>query len=243
MRRHRIPLGWPRPNPCHYRFPLPNAIWEYDLKPTEFVILSYLCCFHSHRRNDGKVSAETVAKAVHMTTGTVKKYLSRLVSMKLITDGFSPALQLTDDRMFFTLPNEIFLLNLTSSAFMVYAYLLLLEDRRTHTCHPSYNTIANQTGMARNTVIKSIGVLLDAKLIVKEHSQYFDQHGMKWKGNNLYTILSTREAVDAHHQRQLRRLELDATRRQVHQRQEAYDRRHPRTSLCAPAVPIPAPTP
>ena len=144
--------------------------------------------------------------------------------------------------MFFTLPNEIFLLNLPSSAFMVYAYLLLVEDRKTHTCHPSYNTIANQTGMARNTVIKSIGVLLDAKLIAMEHSRYYDQHGMKWKGNNLYTILPTQQAVDAHYQRQLRQLELGAERRRVRQRQEAYDRRHPRVSLCALATPGPAPT-
>ena len=241
MRKHRPLVGWPRPDPRHYRFPLPNAIWEYNLKPTEFVILSYLCCFHSHCRNNEKVSAEPITNAVHMTTGTVKKYLSSLVVMKLITDEFSlvPALQLADDRMFFTLPNEIFLLNLPSSAFMVYAYLLLVEDRNTHTCHPSYNTIANQTGIARNTVIKSIGVLLDAKLITTEHSRYFDKHGMKWKGNNLYTVLPTQQAVDAFHQRQLCQLELDAERRRVRQRQEAYDRRHPRASLCAPTAPDP----
>ena len=67
--------------------------------------------FSFHRRNDGKVSAETVAKAVHMTVGTVKKYLSSLTCKKLITGEFSlaPAVQLTDDRKFFTLPNEIFL--------------------------------------------------------------------------------------------------------------------------------------
>ena len=126
---------------------------------------------------------------------------------------------------------------------MVYAYLLLIEDRRMHTCHPSYNTIANQTGLARNTVIKSIDVLLDAKLIAMEHSRYLDKQGMKWKGNNLYTILPTQQAVDAHHQRKLRQLELDAERRRVRQRQEAYDRRHPRAPLCVPAVPFPAPTP
>ena len=230
MRKYRIPIGWPRPDPRHYRFPLPNAVWEYKLKPIEFVLLSYLCCCHSHRRNDEKVSAEAVAKAVHMTTGTVKKYLSSLASRKLITDEcfLTPAIQLTDDRMFFTLPNEIFLLNLPPSAFMVYAYLLLVEDRRTHTCHPSYNTIANQTGMARNTVMKSIGVLLDAKLIAMEHSRYFDKHRMKWKGNNLYTILPTQQAVNTHHQRKLRQLELDAERRRISQRQEEYDRRHPR---------------
>ena len=242
MKRHRIPFGWPKPDPRRYRFPLPNAIWEYDLKPTEFVILSYLCCCHSHRHNDEKVSAEAVLKAVHMTTSTVKKYLVSLAGRKLITDEFSPALQFADARKFFTLPNEIFLLNLPPSAFMVYAYLLLIENRRTHTCHPSYNTITNQTGMARNTVIKSIGVLLDAKLIAMEHSRYFDQHGMKWKGNNLYMIPPTQQAMDAYHQRKLRQLELDAKRRRVRQRQEAYDRHHPRVALCALSTPGPAPT-
>ena len=234
MRRHHVPIGWPRPDPRHYRFPLPNAVWKYDLKPVEFVVLSYLCCCHSHRRNNVKVTAEAVAKAVHMTTGTVKKYLSSLVGRMLITDecSLTPAIQLTDDRKFFTLPNEIFLLNLPTSAFMVYAYLLLIEDRRTHTCHPSYNTIANQTGIARNTVMKSIGILLDAKLIAMEHSRYLDRHGMKWKGNNLYTILPTQQAVDAHHQRTLRQLELDAERRRVRQRQEEYDRTNAPVSRC-----------
>ena len=60
---------------------------------------------------------------------------------------------------------------------------------------------------------------------------------MKWKGNNLYTILPTQQAMDTYHQRKLHQLELDAERRQVRQRQEAYDRRHPRVSLCALATP------
>ena len=124
---------------------------------------------------------------------------------------------------------------------MVYAYLLLIEDRRTHTCHPSYNTIATETGMTRNTAMKSIGILLDAQLIAMEHSSYFDQRGMRWTGNNLYTILPTQVAVDQFHQRQLHQLELDAERRRVRKRQDEYDRRHPRTALCTPAVPDPAP--
>lgn len=70
--------------------------------------------------------------------------------------SLAPTFQYAGDRKFFTLPNEIFLLNLLSSAFKVYAYLLLIEDRKTHTCHPSYNTIAAVTGLAKNTVIKSI---------------------------------------------------------------------------------------
>ena len=204
--------------------PLPNAVWDYKLKPIEFVILSYLSCQHSH--GGTSLSPEIIAKGIHMTVGTVKKYLSSLVSRELITDGWSlaPTFQRTGNRKFFTLPNEIFLLNLPPSAFTVYAYLLLIEDRRTHTCHPSYNTIAAETGMAKNTAMKSIAVLLDAGLITMEYSSYFDKRGMKWTGNNLYTILPTQRAMDAFHQRQLDRLELDAERRRVRKRQERFAR-------------------
>ena len=45
-----------------------------------------------------------------------------------------------------------------------------------------------------------------------EPSSYFDKHGMKWKGNNLYMVLPIHSAVDTFHQRQLRKLELDMAR-------------------------------
>ena len=181
MRKYTLSIGWSRRDPRHYRFPLPNAVWEYKLKPIEFVILSYLCCQHSHGSTN--VSPEMAAKGIHMTVVTVKKYLASLVGQKLITDEewfFAPAFQHAGDRKFFTLPNEIFLLSLPPSAFMVYAYLLLIEDRRTHTCHPSYNTIAAVTGLAKNTTMKSISTLLEMDLIAVEPSSYFNKRGMKW---------------------------------------------------------------
>lgn len=95
---------------------------------------------------------------------------------------------------------------------MAYAYLLLIEDRKTHTCHPSYNTIAAETSLSKNTALKSIDILLEAGLITVEPSSYFDRHGMKWKGNNLYTILPINSAMDTFHQRQLRKLEIDAAK-------------------------------
>lgn len=225
MRKRRLSIGWPRRDPRHYRFPLPNAVWEYKLKPVEFVLLSYLCSQHSH--GGANLSPEIIAKGVHMTMVTVKKYLVSLVDKELITNEYTPTFQYADGKKFFTLPNEIFLLNLLPSAFMVYAYLLLIEDRRTHTCHPSYNTIAAETGMTRNTAMKSIGTLLDAGLIAIEHSNYFDKCGMKWKGNNLYTILPVQAAVGQFHQRQLNQLELDAERRRVRKRQERFARVRP----------------
>lgn len=173
-----------------------------------------------------------------MTASIVKKYLGALIDKELVTAERPLVLnvQCITSEKFFTLPNELFLLKLSPSAFMIYAYLLLIEDRRTHTCHPSYNTIAAATGLAKNTAMKSINTLLEVGLIAVESSSYFDKCGMKWKGNNLYTILPVRSAVDTLHRRQFCQLELDAERRRTLRRQEEYDRRYPKAALCASAV-------
>ena len=241
MRRRSTPIGWPRRDPRHYRFAMPNAVWEYQLRPAEFVIFSYLC-YHS---STSEPILEEIAAGVHMTTNTVKKYLGALVDKELVTAEWSlvPDVHHISNEKFFTLPNEMFLLKLSPSAFVVYAYLLLIEDRRTHNCHPSYNTIATATGLAKNTAMKSINTLLEIELIAVESSSYFDKRGMKWKGNNLYTILPVRAAVDAFHHRQLRQLELDTERQRTLRRQEEYDRRHPRVAPCATAVAEAAPNP
>lgn len=203
----------------HYRFPIPNTVWEYQLKPIEFVLLSYLC--YQHTCGKAALTPEMIAKGVHKSVGTVKKYLLALIDAQLITAqrSINAAFLPANDQNFFTLPNEIFLLNLSPSAFMVYAYLLLIEDRRTHTCHPSYNTIAAVTGMVRNTVIKSISVLLDKHLIAMERTSYFNGDGLKWNGNNLYTLLPVKQAMNLFYQQQFRQLELDTQRRQFHEQQ------------------------
>lgn len=226
MRKYTPLIGCLRRNPRHSRFPIPNTAWAYNLKPIEFVILSYLCCCRSHKSSRIEIIARTIASAVHLTEVTVKKYLDSLSAKELVSEDGTPTLNCKDDK-FFTLPNEIFLLKLSPSAFMVYAYLLLIEDRKTHTCHPSYNTIAAVTGLAKNTAMKSINTLLEMGLIAVEPSSYFDKRGMKWTGNNLYTILPTQRAVDTFHQQQLDQLKLEATRRRVYQRQEYFARDRP----------------
>lgn len=212
--RRRVPLiGRPHRDSRNYRFSMSNEAWEYKLKPIEFVILSYLC-FCNSRDQTAVPPPEAIAKSIHLTTDTVKKYLTALVNKELITeDGTS--LFKCGNQNFFTLPNEIFLLDLPPSAFMVYAYLLLIEDRRTHSCHPSYSTIAAAAGISRNTAMKSIGILAEKALITVEASRYFDERGMKWNGNNLYTILPIQCAVDEYHQRQLYQLEETLERQRV----------------------------
>lgn len=213
MRKHRPPIGWPMWDSKRRRFSMPNEIWEYKLRPIEFIIFSYLCYYQSHDLPD-QISLQMIANGVHSTVSTVKKYIASLISKGLITSKWSPAasLQRNSCKNFFTLPNEIFLLRLPPSAFMVYAYLLLIEDRKTNTCHPSYNTIATETGLSKNTALKSISILLEAGLITVEPSSYFDRRGMKWKGNNLYTILPIHSAVDTFHRRQLQQLEINVAK-------------------------------
>ncbi len=234
MRKYRTPLGWPRRDPRHYRFAVPNEVWEYKLRPTEFLILSYLCYRQAHNREEKKLCVQVMADSLHLTTATVEKHLDTLVSKGLVNEDGALTLKCEVGK-FFSLPNEVFLLALPPSAFLVYAYLLYCEDRRTHQCHPSYRTIAGATSLSLNTVVKSVGPLADKGLIIVERSCWFNEQGMKRNGNNIYTILPTRAAVEDCHRRQLRRLELDAQRRCALQRQENYARRHPATASCGPS--------
>jgi len=234
MRKHRVPLGWPRRDSRHYRFAVSNEVWECRLRPTQFLILAYLCYRQAHDREKKKLCVQVMADSLHLTAATVEKHLATLVSKGLITEDGTLSLKRKAGK-FFSLPNEVFLLALPPSAFLVYAYLLYCEDRRTHQCHPSYRTIAGATGLSLNTVVKSVGILTDKSLIAVERSCWFNEAGLKRNGNNIYTILPTRAAVENYYQQQLRRLELDAQHRRALQRQENHARRHPTAAPCGPS--------
>lgn len=55
---------------------------------------------------------------------------------------------------YFSLPNEIFLLGLSSGELAVYSFLKRCENRKTHQCWPSYRTIGQAVRMSENTVRK-----------------------------------------------------------------------------------------
>lgn len=137
MKPHAAFSIHPRRDPGRYRFSMPNKVWEYKLRPIEFVLLSFLCCYQPQI-----LDTDAIARGVHLSTGTVKKYLASLKAKGLVTDDLLPAIQITDGKNYFTLPNQIFLLSLPPSAILVYAYLLLVEDRRTHQCHSASEQIS-----------------------------------------------------------------------------------------------------
>ena len=114
----------------------------------------------------------------------------------------------------FTVPNEIYNLNLSMGAIAVYEYLLRHEDRRPgkdqYTCHPSYAAIGKAIGRSRKSVAKYVQELVEAELIRTEPTTVTTKDGRKWNGNLRYTILPIQHAVDLFYERQLAKLDAIA---------------------------------
>ena len=88
-------------------------------------------------------------------------------------------------------------------------------------------------GLAVNTVMKHIAKLEDRQFITVEHTSYFDRQGMKWNGNNCYTILPIQEAVDHSYERQMVKLEEVTERQRVAEELQKQGRVRPCEPLCA----------
>ena len=127
------------------------------------------------------------------------------------------------NKNYFTMPNEIFSLGLDASEIAVYAYLRCLENRRTYQCWPSYTTIGNAVGRAKNTVMRYVDALAEKGLIYTEPTSVLMRSGIKKKGNLRYTIRPIREAIEIFHARQLSAVEHAAERQRVQRKLSAMD--------------------
>ena len=113
---------------------------------------------------------------------------------------------------FFSLPNDIFELGLSPSAFQVYCYLRCCADRKTHQCYPSYPTIGEMLDMSVNTVRKSVCELVDRGLIRTENTSVITKEGEKRNGTLLYTILDVGPVLEEAHQRKVQELKQETAR-------------------------------
>ncbi len=121
---------------------------------------------------------------------------------------------------YFTLPNEIFSLGLESGAIAVYSYLLHCENRDSHQCWPSYNTIGEAVRMSKNTVKKYVAELESKCLITTEPTTVTRSDGCKRNGNLLYTIRPIREAVDCFYQHQMQKMNEGIQRQRLEKSQQ-----------------------
>ncbi len=107
------------------------------------------------------------------------------------------------EKHYFTLPNEIFCLGLSSGEISVYSFLLRCENRKTYQCYPSYRTIGQALKMSQNTVRKYVKSLEDKCLISTERTEIITKDGIKRNGSLLYTIRPIAEAIEYFHNEQL----------------------------------------
>ena len=125
------------------------------------------------------------------------------------------------NKNYFTMPNEIFSLGLDASEIAVYAYLRCLKS--TYQCWPSYTTIGNAVGRAKNTVMRYVDALAEKGLISTEPTSVLTRSGIKKNGNLRYTIKPIHEAVEIFHTRQLSAIERTTERRQIQRKLSAVN--------------------
>ena len=116
---------------------------------------------------------------------------------------------------YFSLPNEIFLLGLSSGELAVYSFLKRCENRKTHQCWPSYKAIGQAVRMSENTVRKYTLCLEERGLISTEPTEITTRAGQKRNGNLLYTLRPIQEVIDEHYDRQLEQMEISAARQRT----------------------------
>ena len=117
----------------------------------------------------------------------------------------------------FFLPNEIFLWGLNAGGLAVYSFLRRCENRKTHQCWPSCETIGKAVNMSGNTVRKYIRQLEERGIITTEPTEVTTKTGEKRNGNLRFTLRPIQEMIDEHYARQMKELELAAERQRVAQ--------------------------
>ena len=117
-------------------------------------------------------------------------------------------------RGYFPLPKEIFSLDLSAAEIAIYAYLLFCEDRQTFQCWPSYRKIGDAVGLSPNTIRKHIRSLEERGLLVTEPTMVTTKDGKTRNGNLLFTIRPIQAALQQNYDRQMRKLDEGAARRE-----------------------------
>ena len=123
-------------------------------------------------------------------------------------------------RNYFPMPNEIFHLDLSDGAILVYAFLMYCEDRKTYQCYPSYATIGKAIKRSENSVAKYVRELEEKRLIHTDPTEVTLKDGRKHNGTLLYTIRPITEAVEYHYEKQMLRIQAEFHRQKVQQKLE-----------------------
>lgn len=169
------------------RIQLSNRIFDLGLSNAALCVYSYLCSLQGNRMRNGKTSVKVKQKTIAAACGirsvqTVAKALAELMIGSLIEQSIRTV---RSDRMLSTniyiikkLPvNDSFFFVNTDLAFsgqlcprQLVVYLFLCKAHSVPLGHSwnSYNDMAKQIGMKRETVIATVQELVSMKLVYKQ---------------------------------------------------------------------------
>ena len=82
-----------QPDPKRRRFPIPNGVWKWELKPQGFAILAYLCYLHVHCNKNALPSADEIASQLHMSKDMAVKQIAELNRRGLLDQHMVPILK------------------------------------------------------------------------------------------------------------------------------------------------------
>ena len=123
---------------------------------------------------------------------------------------------------YFTLPNVVFHLGLTTGELATYAYLLRCENRKNYQCRPSYKKIGEAIGKTKNAVKTYVDGLRDKGLIKTEPTTKTAKDGTVLNGNLLYTILPIENALNVYNEKQKYLSEIESRRQKIRQLARKY---------------------
>ena len=130
---------------------------------------------------------------------------------------------------YFMVPNSVLYMDLSGGEILLYACLLYYEDRRTHTCYPSFREIGERIGMSKNTVMKYLRSLEKRGLVETEQTLIRTKSGEVHNGTLKYHITPIAPIKKAYDEK-----ELDKLRREAEMRERiAKYERHTKNSVHA----------
>lgn len=141
----------------------------------------------------------------------------------------SPARRSPAEGNYFMVPNSALQMDLSGGEILLYACLLYYEDRRTHTCYPSFREIGERIGMSKNTVMKYLRSLEKRGLVETEQTLVKTKSGEVHNGTLKYHITPIAPIKKAYDEKELDKLRLEA---EMRERIAKYER-HTKNSVHA----------
>lgn len=134
----------------------------------------------------------------------------------------SPARRSPAESNYFMVPNSALQLDLSGGEILLYSCLLYYEDRKTHTCYPSFREIGERIGMSKNTIMKYLRSLERRGLVETEQTLVWTQSGEIHNGTLKYHITPIVPIKDAYDENELEKLRKEA---EMRERIAKYERR------------------